>query len=58
MPLGLSLVYASFDFVFPGHTPVHRANPVAPARSMSAFTPPNTAPCIAAAAITSRQPLS
>src|SRR5262249_13023235 len=44
--------------VFPGQTPVRCAYPVAPARSTSAFTPPNTAPWSAAATMTSRQPLS
>ena len=47
--------YACFVSVSPGQVPVTRSNPVAPARSISAFTQPKTAPWIAAAAITSRQ---
>jgi hypothetical protein len=42
--------------VLPGHTPVTRSKPVAPARSISALTPPNTAPSTAAAPTTSAQP--
>src|SRR5579885_3237893 len=44
--------------VLPGHVPVARSKPVAPARSTMALTVAKTAPCNAAAVTISPQPRS
>src|SRR6187401_3490423 len=56
--LGRGRLYAYLVFVLPGQTPVSRSKPVAPARSISALTAPNTAPWMIAAVTTSRHVLS